>query len=246
MRIIDYKTRKREILADAIDYYIRTAQPVSSEVLARDFHFDLSPATIRNVFADLEEEGYLSHPHTSAGRVPTQKGYRFYVDNIMHEIQLLAEEKTRIETEFQRNIQQLEFLLDKTSQVISELTHCAGIVSFSEWQDRIFYKGASFMVEQPEFKNLDKIRHLLKALDEKERLLKVINRDLEDKLNIYIGSEITLSDIDGCSLVVSSFAKKNKPVGRLAVLGPTRMEYAKVVSTLQYVSALISRLLDDF
>lgn len=246
MKTVDYETRKREILADAIDYYIKTAQPVSSEVLARDYQLDLSPATIRNVFADLEEEGFLTHPHTSAGRIPTQQGYRFYVDNIMAEINLLSEEKVRIETEFHKNIRQLEFLLDKTSQVISELTHCAGIVSFSEWQDRIFYKGASFVVEQPEFKNLDKIRHLLNALDEKERLLKIINRDLEDKLNIYIGSEITLSDINECSLVVTSFAKKNKPAGRVAVLGPTRMEYGRIVSTLQYVSDLISRMLDDF
>ncbi len=88
MRTIDYHSRKKEILAEAIDYYIRTAQPVSSEALVKDYHLDLSAATIRNVFADLEEEGYLTHPHTSAGRVPTQQGYRFYVDNIMRQIEL--------------------------------------------------------------------------------------------------------------------------------------------------------------
>jgi len=172
MRTVDYETRKKEVLAGAIDYYIRTALPVSSEALVRDYHLDLSPATIRNVFADLEEEGYLTHLYTSAGRIPTQRGYRFYVDNVMLEIHLLEAEKRKIESEFHQSIQQLEFLLDRTSQVISELTHCAGIVSFTEWQDRIFYKGASFVVEQPEFKNLDKIRHLLKALDGKTSIHK--------------------------------------------------------------------------
>ncbi len=246
MRTVDYETRKKEVLAGAIDSYIRSAQPVSSEALVRDYNLDLSPATIRNVFVDLEEEGYLTHLHTSAGRIPTQRGYRFYVDNIMHEIHLLETEKHKIESEFHQSIKQLEFLLDRTSQVISELTHCAGIVSFTEWQDRIFYKGASFMVEQPEFKNLDKIQHLLKALEEKEHLLEVINRDLEDKLSIYIGSEIACSDIKDCSLIVSSFARQKKPVGRLAVLGPTRMQYSKIASTLQYMSGLIGKLLDDF
>ncbi len=246
MRTIDYEMRKKEILAAAIDYYTRTAQPVSSEALVRDYSLDLSPATIRNVFADLEEEGHLTHLHTSAGRIPTQSGYRFYVNNLMREIKLLGEEKRKIETEFHKNMQQLELLLDKASQVISESTHCAGIVSFSAWQDRIFYKGASSMIGQPEFRNLDKIRHLMMALEEKEQLLEIINRDLEDKLKIYIGNEITCSDINDCSLVVSSFERNNKPAGRLAVLGPTRMEYPRVVSTLQYISDLVSKLLDDF
>lgn len=246
MRTIDYEARKKEILAQAIDYYIRTAQPVSSEALARDYNLDLSAATIRNVFADLEDEGYLTHLHTSAGRIPTQNGYRFYVDNLMREISLLSEEKNKIESEFHKNMRQLELLLDKTSQVISELTHCTGIVSFSEWQGRIFFKGTSFVVEQPEFRNLDKISHLLKALEEKERLLEIINQDLEHKLRIYIGSEISCSDINDCSLVVSSFERKHKPAGRLAVLGPTRMEYPRIVSALQYVSSLVGKLLDDF
>lgn len=246
MRTIDYEIRKKDILAQAIDYYIRTAQPVSSEALVRDYQVDLSPASIRNVFADLEDEGYLTHLHTSAGRVPTQQGYRFYVDNLMHEIKLLGDEKRKIETEFQKNMRELGLLLDKASQVVSEMTHCAGIVSLTEWQDRIFYKGTSFVIGQPEFRNLDKIRHLLMALDEKERLLQIINSDLENKLKIYIGSEITCSDITDCSLIVSSFEKKHKPAGRIAVLGPTRMEYPKIVSTLQYVSNLVGKLMDNF
>ncbi len=102
------------------------------------------------------------------------------------------------------------------------------------------------MVEQPEFKNLHKISHLLRALEEKEHLLEIINRDLEDKLKIYIGSEIVCNDISDCSLIISSFEINKKPAGRLAVLGPTRMEYAKIVPALQYVSGLVSKLLEDF
>lgn len=243
MRTIDYEARKKEILSGAIDYYIRTAQPVSSEALVHDYPLDLSPATVRNVFADLEDEGYLTHLHTSAGRVPTQAGYRYFVDNLMDEIQLIEEEKSRIEADYRKNIGELEKILDETSRLISEITHNAGIVSFPGGQDRVFYKGTSFILEQPEFRDLVKIRHLLAVLEGREKLLEIINRDLKERIGVFIGSEIACSDIGDCSLVVSAYKVKDRPSGRLAVLGPTRMQYGKVISTLEYLSERLSRIL---
>jgi transcriptional regulator of heat shock response len=246
MRIVDHEIRRREVLEAVIDAYVKNASPVSSEMLVRDFNMDLSPATVRNCLAELEEMGYLTHPHTSAGRMPTQAGYRYYVDNLMKEIKLLEKEKTRIETDYRRHIGELEAILDETSRIISEVTHYAGIVSFSDWRSRIFYKGTGFMLEQPEFKDLAKIRHLLKVLEEKERLLEILNCDLKEKIAIYIGSEIACSDMDGCSLIISSYKMKDRPSGRLAVLGPTRMQYGKVVSTLEYLSEQLSKILKDW
>lgn len=243
MRITDYETRKKDILAAAIDTYVENAIPVSSEALARDYSFDLSSATIRNVLAELEELGFLTHPHTSAGRVPTEKGYRYYVNYLMKEINLLENEKCRIESEYRKSIQELENLLDRTSAVLSDLTHCTGIVSFRDWQDRLFYKGASFMLEQPEFSNLERIRQILRMLEEKQKLTEIINRDLEKKIEIYIGSEIHCQEIDDCALVMSAYKYKNKPSGRIAVLGPKRMKYAKAVSAVEYLSDLITELL---
>ncbi len=238
-----YQGRNDIVLAIVVDQYIKTITPVSSAFIAHEYHLDLSPATIRNIMAELEEQGYLTHPHPSAGRVPTQLGYRYYVDHLMHEIQLLAGEKERIKFEYQKNVLELEALLEKTSKVISDLTHYTSIISIDGVPDKVFCRGTSFVVGYPDFRELDNIRHILLALEEKERILEVINRNIEDKIKIYIGHETACSAIENCSLAVVSYKKENGPSGRLAVLGPTRMDYEKVVSTLDYVSDLIAELL---
>ena len=231
--------RKDRILAIAIEEYIKTVSPVSSSFIAKGFPLDLSSATIRNILADLEEDGYLTHPHTSAGRVPTQQGYRYYVDNLMHEIQLLEEEKRLIKSEYEKESRELEFLLDKTSRVLADITHYTSIVSVDGWDNKIFLKGTNFVVDYPEYNDIQKIEKILSALDEKETLLEIINQYLDHKINIYIGYEMHCTEINSCSLAVSSYRTKSGPSGRIAVLGPTRMDYQRVVSALDYFSDLM-------
>src|SRR3989338_475350 len=112
----DFQERKERVLGIVVDEYIKSTTPVGSHFIVQQYSLDLSPATIRNILAELEEEGYLSHPHTSAGRVPTQTGYRYYVDHLIDEIQLLNDEKQLIEMEYQRQGLELEGLLEKTSE----------------------------------------------------------------------------------------------------------------------------------
>ena len=237
----DYQARKDRVLAIVVDEYIKNVSPVSSSLIVQEHHLDLSPATVRNILAELEEDGFLTHPHTSAGRVPTQRGYRYFVDNLMHEIQLLREEKERIQAEYKQGMRELEALLEKTSEMISDLTHYTSIVSV-DGGDKLFYKGISFVAGYPEFHDFARIKQILHALEEKGRILEVINRDLERKIQIYIGSEIAYKEIDGCSLAISSFKMDKGPSGRIAVLGPTRMDYERVVSTLEYFSQLMKEL----
>lgn len=225
-------------MAATINKYIRDALPVSSEDIARGF--DLSPATIRNIFAELEEAGFLMHPYTSAGRIPTNKGYRYYVDFLISQMELLEDEKERIVKEYSRKINELEDVLDKTSELISLVTHNAGIASLLEWQDRFFYKGISLILEQPEFRDLEKIRILIKMLEDKERLLSIINRNFADKVKVYIAEESGCPEMESCSLVVSSYGVKDKPLGRLAVLGPVRMEYKHIIPVLDYISDVLT------
>ncbi len=243
-RWVDMQARKDRVLSIVIEQYIKTVSPVSSNYITKQFFEGLSSATIRNILAELEQEGYLTHPHTSAGRVPTQKGYRYYVDNLMNEIQLLEEEKERIKAEYERESMELEALLEKTSRVLAETTHYTSIVSVEGWQNKLFCQGTSFVVNYPDYNDIKKIAQILNALDEKQRLLEVINQDLVNKLEIFIGSEIACSDINSsCSLVVSRYEPKRGPKGRIAVLGPTRMDYERVVSTLNYLSELLERIL---
>ncbi|MBN1869095.1 MAG: hypothetical protein JW847_00745 [Candidatus Omnitrophica bacterium] len=239
--------RKNEILRITIDQYIKNVTPVSSALIARECPLDLSSATVRNILAELEEEGYLTHPHTSAGRVPTQSGYRFYVDNFINEIQLLESEKKRIKDEYERETLEMESLLEKTSRVLSDMTHYTSIVSVDGWDHKLFCGGTNFVTGYLDYQDvkmdIKRIKNILAALDEKERLLEVINRDLVKKIDIFIGREMECSDIDDCSLVVSRFKFHQGPSGRIAVLGPTRMDYNKVVSALDYFSNLIGELL---
>ncbi|MDD2751993.1 MAG: hypothetical protein PHN59_02570 [Candidatus Omnitrophica bacterium] len=239
---VDYNSRKRAVLAAAINQHIKEAEPVASEDIARDF--DLSSATIRNIFAELEGDGYLTHPHTSGGRIPTSKGYRYYVDFLLSQMELLDNEKEQIIGQYHRQIREMEGILEKTSEVISVITHYAGLVSFLEREDRFFYKGISFILEQPEFQDLTKMRLIVKMMEDKKRILNIINRDFSGKVKVYIGEELQDPQIEECALIVSSFSINDKPTGRLAVLGPKRMEYQHAIPALEYVSGILSGILE--
>ena len=243
VRVIDHEVRKREVLARIVEDYIKTVSAVSSEDICR--HFDCSSATIRNVMCELEEEGHLAHMHSSGGRIPTDKGYRYYVDVLLFQMQLFEEEKGRITQEYSQQISKLEDLLEKTSEVLSAFTHCTGIVSTINSRNKIYYNGMSFMAAHPEFSNIEKIRSILKLLDEKKRLLEIINKDLEKKISIYIGHELACEEIANCSLIASTYDLANVPFGRIAVLGPRGMNYSQIIPTLEYVSELVTRALED-
>ena len=238
-RRTDFRERKDLVLGIVVDHYIKTVSPVSSGYIAEQFPLELSPATIRNILAELEQDGYLTHPHTSAGRIPTENGYRYYVDKLMNQIQLLEEEKSRIKSEYKREVLELENLLEKTSEVITQVTNYTSIVSVDGWQGKLICRGTSRIVQYPESQDVQKIGNILYALEEKERILQIINRDLVDKVQIYIGHELACSEIDNCSMVISRYKTNRGASGRIAVLGPTRMNYSRAVSALDYLSELM-------
>lgn len=240
---VDYESRRRSVLTAAINRYIQRAIPVASEELAADF--ELSSATIRNIFAELEGAGYLRHPYTSGGRIPTDRGYRYYVDFLISQMGLLDEEKESIANEYKKEIRRLEDVLDKTSEVISIITHYTGIVSLVDRQDRLLCKGIGRILEEPEFQDLEKIKMLMEIIEGKERLLDIINRDFSGRVKVYIGAELGCAEMQSCALVVSSYRCKNKPAGRLAVLGPARMRYRQIIPTLEYISDMVTQTLDN-
>lgn len=243
VRTVDYESRKRSILAATINQYIQDAMPVASEDIARDF--GLSPATVRSILAELEEANYLTHPYTSGGRIPTNKGYRYYVDFLISQTELLTEEKERIAQEYKSKINRLEDVLDKTSEIISNITHYTGIASFAEWQDRFFYKGISLILEQPEFQDYQRIRLLIKILEDKQNLLQIINRDFSEKVKVYIGEELDCREMHSCSLVICNYRLNDKSIGRLAVLGPMRMEYKRAIPALEYISGVLTEVMSS-
>jgi len=243
VRTVDYESRRRAVLAAAINKYIQEATPVASDDIAKDF--DLSPATIRNIFAELEEANYLTHLYTSGGRIPTNKGYRYYVDFLLLQTELLDEEKEWIDREYKRRTNRVEEVLDRTTEIISAITHYAGITSIPQWQGKFFYKGISLVLNQPEFQAYQKIRLLIKIIEDKQYLLNIINRDFTDRVRVYIGEELGCAEMEGCSLVVSSYRLKDKSLGRLAVLGPMRMEYKHTMPVLGYISDVLTEVMNS-
>jgi heat-inducible transcriptional repressor len=125
---ISIQERKQKLLQIVIHHYIRTGKPVGSETIIEKHRLEVSPATVRHILAELEKEGYLSHPHTSSGRVPTDKGYRFYVDSLMQLQQLTQEEELRIEKEYESQRGALDSVMQETSKMLSMLSHYTGFV----------------------------------------------------------------------------------------------------------------------
>ena len=129
MRVLpsdEHQSRKEKILQAVVHLFIKTGKPVGSSSIVDNFHLNLSPASIRNVLAELEKEGYLTHPHTSAGRVPTDLGYRSYVSSLVHIQNLALDEQKRLQSEYSHQMKELEDLMTSTTRVLSALSHCTG------------------------------------------------------------------------------------------------------------------------
>jgi transcriptional regulator of heat shock response len=243
-REIDHNDRKNKVLAEAVSIYIGTGEPVSSKELSEKFR--LSPATLRNILAELEDEGYLFHPHTSAGRIPTDKGYRYYVDFLMHQNSLSETQREVIFNEYRRISKSLEDILEKTTEIAAALTHYTAVLSCSEWEDKVFYKGLSNIFQHPDFHDYQKLALVVRMLEEKKYLLDMINRQYDGKVNIFIGEEAHAPVRDISVIVTSYKSGKKHAAGKLAVIGPRRMSYDTAISTLESMSDILNLVLEDY
>jgi len=237
VRVVDYDSRRKEILRKTIEYYLETAEPVSSEALQGNYKLDFSSATIRSILKDLEDRGYLTHTHTSSGRVPTDLGYRFYIDDLMHKMDLSKEEKGTLKKFFNSYLEMKRSVLENATRIIADFTHYVGIVN-DEDQHRIYYSGWSHLLEQPEFKDVETIHSIFKALEE-DRLLDLMNRQMNDPIEVFIGEECHCPGMSNCALIISDCSSRKRKLGKLAVLGPRRMAYNRVVPMVDYLSELI-------
>ena len=237
------KKRRDRILKIVVNSYIDTASPVGSKAIYRKYHLGISPATIRNIMSDLEEEGYLMHPHTSAGRVPTDKGYRVYVDTLMEPEQIGDYERRLIEQN--ARAQEVEDTFEKISRVLSHLTGQVSVMFTPK--HRFYFDGTSNILAQPEFKDIDKLRAVIRAFEDREKLLDIMQENMEnpEDVSIHIGEENHCSELCQCSIITSCYKIKGRPAGSFGVLGPTRMDYPKVVSMVDYVSDFLSDHLEN-
>lgn len=332
--------RQLLVLQVIIDDFIRSAQAVGSRTIAKKEDISFSPATIRNDMADLEEMGFLEKTHTSSGRVPSEKGYRFYVDHLLSPSTLNQEELETIRSLFESKIYELELVAQKSAKLLSEFTNYTTIVlgpelfetrlkqiqmiplnqdtvvaiivtdtghvehrtlslpdgldssqleklvnilneqlkgctiielqdkiqkelygvirkylinyekvyqlishTFGpEKQNKIYYGGKTNMFTQPEFNDIQKIRSLLSVI-EQESVIYNLFKSNDAGISVKIGQENPLKEMQNCSVITATYSIGNKPMGSIAILGPTRMEYSRVITLLKIFSQDLTKAL---
>jgi len=238
---MDRDVRKRKILDIILKAHIENGMPVGSRYVSNVM--GLSSATIRNAMVDLEEEGYVEQPHTSAGRIPTEMAYRSYVNSLLNESEYPSYETERLNNELFSRYRSYNEMIEHASTAISHLTNHTSFVIYPK--DHLYMDGVHCMFEQPEFNSLDDIRKLLKALDQKERLLDMINSYISTgSLNVHIGKENKRDEFESCSIITACYTVRKRIVGGLGIIGPVRMKYRSVVPLIKYVANSFSRMLE--
>lgn len=230
--------RQKLILLAAVDEYIKTAQPVGSNLIQHSRDLRVSSATVRNELSHLEEEGYLSQPHTSSGRVPTDEGYRFFVNAII-------EEKEKEFKKVKNIIGRLAHLKKKEDILFAELAKTIASLSKNmvlsgPWDARVLFKaGINEILSQPELEDLSLRKHFGNVIDSFEENLEELS-ELTDYGNprVFIGKESPISDADDFSMIVSK-CRLLSDEGVIVILGPKRMNYKK---NLQLLNSLINLL----
>ena len=331
--------RKKRILQAIIDDYIDTAEPIGSRTIARKHELGLSSATIRNEMSDLEEMGYLAQPHTSAGRIPSDKGYRLYVDQLMQVYDLHQEEIEKIRLAMELHINEMSQLIRQASSVLSRFTKYTSmavtqqmktstikalqvvpievgkamiivvtnagavrnnLVKISEHvqpdtlimvsnalnskmngltiekvnrqliieiekeiglsaeilmpilqgvadcinqidNTEVYVEGTTNILNHPEFRDILKAKEFMNMLDEKTSIGRILF-DTPDVggIVIRIGSENDLMGIQDCSLITANYNIADSFFGTIGIIGPTRMEYPKVISSMNYIRKFMS------
>lgn len=212
-------TRKQEVFRYIVESYIATAEPVGSNFLAEKSDLGVSGATIRNEMGELERAGYLTHPHTSAGRVPTEKGYRYYVENIMTVAPASRSEKEDLGVLAAQYTSQRD-TLKALARLLAELVHNAVIVAFS--RDSVYYTGLSSLFSQPEFRDHSHTVSVSRIFDNcEDQIDEVYNAVGADNIKVMIGSENPFGS--ACSIV----SARVKDEQLIAVMGPVRMDYSR-------------------
>jgi len=231
--------RQEKILAAVIKEYTNTAIPAGSKVLAEKYNLEISPATIRNDMSALEKDGYLYQPHISAGRIPTDKGYRYFVEEVMKDRELTKREQIKLKEELLKLKAKNTRLSRTTAKLLSALSGNLAISGALDKDDFCNF-GMSELMEEPEFQELDEVCRLAEILDYiDEKFDQIIDEVKEGETKIFIGRENPVNEMSGCSMVVSPYKLKSGEKGILALIGPKRMRYAKNKSLIEYVKKIL-------
>lgn len=340
--------RAKQILYAVVQSYINKPDPVGSRFIVKKYSLGFSPATVRNIMADLEDLGFLSQPHTSAGRVPTDKGYRFYVDSLLNvgwgnesdagmveflhqftkKLENIRSDINRIFLEVTNALSvmsnyigvvtppraektifnRISFIKYKEDKVVATLMTEEGVIknkiigvdskltqddlnriadylnaeysgrtideiknllvkkayrekalwdkliakaikiyeqAISFIEDDVYVSGLYNVINLPDFSDISKIREISRAIKDKHIILKLLNELTNTEgVHVFIGNENTVEEMKNLSVVASTYKERERPIGVIALIGPTRMDYSKAIYMVDAVAKCISRTFD--
>ena len=243
--------RRREILHAVIREHIASALPVASAELVRRYRMGVSTATVRSELAALEELGLLTHPHTSAGRVPTDLGYRYFIEALMPHPDLREDERVTLSHQFRQARPDTSEWLRLAASTLARLTSEAALATYDRalaphevtWSRQIHYEGIDLILTQPEFRAGERVRSVVSLLQDRQLLAQVLPGSLgEGDVAVSIGSEHSYETLRPLSLVIGRYGSEGTAVGYIGVVGPTRMDYHRTIGAVRYVGALMSDL----
>lgn len=250
---MDKIDRQRALLQAIVQEYIKTAHPVGSQALVEEYGFDFSSATIRNDMAALEEEGFIRQPHTSAGRIPTEKGYQYYIQHFLQPRELRKAQKDVLSEVVRQpvrvagsrdgvsNQQREQQWIQQLAKTLATLTGEAVIVSADG--DQLFYTGMSHMFKHPEFAEDSQLMVSMgEVFDRMDETMRNMRSVPNNDVRVLVGRENPLSH--QCSMVLSEYEFDNGRTTVVSIFGPMRMNYDQNVAILEYIETVMKQLHD--
>lgn len=235
---MDINERQIKIIAAVIEEYTKTGLPVGSGVLLKDYGFDVSSATLRGDMANLESEGMFYQPHTSAGRVPTDAGYRYFVENIMPDRELSRTQQQTLQKEILQLRAQNTRLMRTTAKLLSTVSGYAAVMINPSTGEKSEF-GMTNLLKDVDMENIDDLCKIAETLDYIDEQCDTLMEQLENgETQIYIGEENPISATKNYSMVVSKY-EIDGDEGVVALIGPKNMKYDKNKSLLDYVKKLL-------
>ena len=225
--------RRQQVLSALIEEYIARAMPIGSRTLTEHYDFGVSPATIRNELSALEDGGYISQPHISAGRIPTDYGYRAFVDRLI-ETGVIEDTPNEAQSiaDLRKNAQEIDDLMARTNEALARFTDCLSIVTSPDLS-HAHRVGMSSLMRKPEFMYTQSLLPLMQVLEDDTILFQLLDSSAEDDTpRVHIGSENEAEQLRGVSVVASRYGF-GESTGIVAVIGPTRMDYSKVLQAVR-------------
>jgi heat-inducible transcriptional repressor len=241
----DLTQRQVDILRTIIKEYSETGVAVGSEILEKKYKLGVSPATIRNEMVELAKKGYLKKSHFSSGRVPSAKGFRFYINHLMKQKDLSTTDEVAYKNSIWDERNEAHRLLSQATKVLSQKTGLLSLITTNSGD--LYYSGIANLLNEPEFLNLTLSRSLFGRLDEVNFWERILNEftGIEDEIRCMLGEEDFHDPIfDSCASVWGEFEGK-KIKGMIGVVGPKRMYYDLVIPQIKYFSHLIEDIIKE-